>query len=169
MRASVSQVENYERVRLGAVPPVTLVGSVVDDLIHLLTELLDNALRASDPATSVMFLVSPPAVEGGLLLEIVDRGGVGIPAVELERANHRLAEGAETDAQATRHMGGLYVVGGRVAQRHGLGVRLRATIEPALPEESLRASTYPQPWFPGRAPKSPAARFRDLADYPTSA
>ncbi len=77
MRASVSQVENYERVRLGAVPPVTLVGTVVDDLIHLLTELLDNSLRASDPATSVLFLVSP-AVEGGLLLEIIDRG-VGIP------------------------------------------------------------------------------------------
>lgn len=137
MRASVSQVENYERVRLGAVPPVTLVGSVVDDLIHLLTELLDNALRASDPATSVMFLVSP-AVEGGLLLEIVDRG-VGIPAVELERANHRLAEGAETDAQATRHMG-LYVVG-RVAQRHGLGVRLRATIE-AGAARGVTASVY---------------------------
>jgi len=125
MRASVSQVENYERVRLGAVPPAKLIGRVVDDLIHLLTELLDNSLRASDPSTSVVLVVSP-AVEGGLLLEIVDRG-IGIPPVELDQINHRLTEGAETDAHATRHMG-LYVVG-RVAQRHGLQVRLRPTIE----------------------------------------
>ncbi|RGP46352.1 hypothetical protein AWH04_04250 [Rhodococcus erythropolis] len=137
MRASVSQVENYERVRLGAVPPVALVGGVVDDLIHLLTELLDNALRASDPTTSVAFMTSP-AVEKGLLLEVVDQG-IGVPSAELARINHRLAEGAETDAQATRHMG-LYVVG-RVAQRHGLQVRLRPTTE-AGAARGITASVY---------------------------
>ncbi|MGW0021488.1 sensor histidine kinase [Rhodococcus sp. NPDC003382] len=149
MRASVSQVENYERVRLGVVPPVTLTGTVVDDLIHLLTELLDNSLRASDPRTSVIFLVFP-AVEEGLLLEIVDRG-VGMPPEELERANYRLVEGAETDAQATRHMG-LYVVG-RVAQRHGLRVRLRATID-AGATCGVTASVYlPAALIQGRSPE----------------
>ena len=137
MRASVSQVENYARVRLGAVPPITLVGSVVDDLIHLLTELLDNALRASDPATQVTFLVSP-AVENGLLLEIVDYG-IGIPPTELDQINLRLNEGAETDAHATRHMG-LYVVG-RVAQRHRLRVRLRPNTEPGA-AHGITASVY---------------------------
>lgn len=137
MRASVSQVANYQRVRLGAVPPVTLAGPVVDDLIHLLTELRDNSLRASDPSMSVVFVVSP-AVENGLLLEIVDRG-IGIPPADSVSVNRRLAEGAETDAQATRHLG-LYVVG-RVAQRHGLKVRLRPTRD-AGTARGITASVY---------------------------
>ncbi|MBS9376482.1 sensor histidine kinase [Rhodococcus sp. B50] len=137
MRASVSQVENYERVRIGGVPPLKLIGGAVDDLIHLLTELLDNALRASDPNTTVAFVVSP-AVDHGWLLEIVDRG-IGIPPVELERMNQRLSEGAETDAHATRHMG-LYVVG-RVALRHGLQIRLRSTVNVG-PVRGITASVY---------------------------
>ncbi|WAL49335.1 sensor histidine kinase [Rhodococcus pyridinivorans] len=140
MRASISQVENYQRVRLGTVPPITVVGHAVDDLIHLLTELLDNALRASDPSTSVVF-VAAPAIKHGMLLEIVDRG-IGLPPPELARINHRLIEAVELDAQATRHMG-LYVVG-QVAQRHGLQVRLRPTTE-AGAARGITASAYLPP------------------------
>lgn len=150
MRASVSQVENYERVRLGAVPPVTLTGGIVDDLIHLLTELLDNSLRASDPSTSVVLVVSP-ATENGLLLEVIDRG-IGIPPEDLEQINHRLFEGTETDAQAARHMG-LYVAG-RVAQRHGLWVRLRPSMNTGAARGITASVHLPSRAFAGKGIKT---------------
>src|SRR5690606_13786244 len=60
--------------------------------------------------------------------EIADRG-FGIPADELESINQRLSKGGEVGPDTARHMG-LFVVS-RLAERHGLTVRLRPTFDTA--------------------------------------
>ncbi len=95
--------------------------------MHLLAELVDNSLRASPPDSNVTFSFAR-AVDGGLLVEIADRG-IGIPADELESINQRLAKGGEVGPDTARHMG-LFVVS-RLAERHGLTVRLRPTFDTA--------------------------------------
>ncbi|MBS9374683.1 hypothetical protein GON09_003697 [Rhodococcus sp. B50] len=137
LRAAVSQVENYQRVNIGNAPDRNLVGSAVTDVVHMIAELLDNALRASPPESSVAFAFSR-AVDGGLLLEIADRG-IGIPADELAEINMRLGSDSEAGSGAARRMG-LFVVA-RLADRHGITVRLRPTFD-STTNAGITASIY---------------------------
>ncbi|TCN48221.1 signal transduction histidine kinase [Rhodococcus sp. SMB37] len=125
LHGAVSQVESYQRVRIGSTPHGYLLGSAVDDVVHLIAELVDNALRASPPNSSVRVEFSP-AVGGGLLLDIADVG-IGIPRDALDKINSRLTDGDGVDVNAPRQMG-LFVVG-RLAARNGLSVRLRPTFD----------------------------------------
>ncbi|AWK70206.1 ATP-binding protein [Rhodococcus oxybenzonivorans] len=127
LRAAISEVEDYQRVQMGATPEGALSGAVVTDVVHLLAELVDNSLRASPPDTVVTFSFAR-AVDGGVLLEIADRG-IGIPADDMRDINERLASGGEVGPETARHMG-LFVVS-RLAKRHGLTVRLRSTFDTA--------------------------------------
>ena len=127
LRAAMSEVEDYQRVQIGSTPDGALSGAVATDIVHLLAELVDNSLRASPPDSNVTFSFAR-AVDGGLLVEIADRG-IGIPADELEVINQRLAKGGEVGPDTARHMG-LFVVS-RLAERHGLTVRLRPTFDTA--------------------------------------
>ncbi|WP_064062519.1 sensor histidine kinase [Rhodococcus gordoniae] len=137
LRASVSQVENYQRVNIGNAPEGSLVGSAVTDVVHMIAELLDNALRASPPESNVAFAFSR-AVDGGLLLEIADRG-IGIPADELLEINMRLGSAGEAGSGAARRMG-LFVVA-RLADRHNITVRLRPTFD-STSDAGITASIY---------------------------
>ena len=53
INAAASEVEDYTRVVTATVPDSEIVGSVAGDLVHLLAELLDNALRYSPPISQV--------------------------------------------------------------------------------------------------------------------
>ena len=127
LRAAMSEVEDYQRVQIGSTPDGALSGAVATDIVHLLAELVDNSLRASPPDSAVTFSFAR-AVDGGLLVEIADRG-IGIPPDELELINERLAKGGQVSPDTARHMG-LFVVS-RLAERHGLTVRLRPTFDTA--------------------------------------
>ncbi|MFF0542440.1 ATP-binding protein [Nocardia thailandica] len=127
LRAAISEVEDYERVKLGATPRGSLVEPAASDLAHLFAELLDNALRASPPETDVKFTFAQ-AHDQGLLIEVADRG-IGMPPAEMSEINRRLEQTAEPGPDTARHMG-LFVVG-RLADRHGLTVRLRPTFDTA--------------------------------------
>lgn len=127
LRAAISEVEDYERVKLGATPRGSLVEPAASDLAHLFAELLDNALRASPPETDVKFTFAQ-AHDQGLLIEVADRG-IGMPPAEMADINRRLEQTAEPGPDTARHMG-LFVVG-RLAERHGLTVRLRPTFDTA--------------------------------------
>ncbi|AOW93908.1 ATPase [Rhodococcus sp. WMMA185] len=127
LRAAISEVEDYQRVQVGATPEGALSGAVATDVVHLLAELVDNSLRASPPDTVVTFSFAR-AVDGGVLLEVADRG-IGIPSNDLRAINERLASGGEVGTETARHMG-LFVVS-RLAKRHGLTVRLRSTFDTA--------------------------------------
>lgn len=137
LRGAVSQVENYQRVQIGNTPHGYLVGKAVNDVVHLVAELVDNALRASPPTSPVRFEFSS-AVEGGLLLDIADRG-IGIPRDAMEEINIRLAAGENADVDAPRQLG-LFVIG-RLAARNGMSVRLRPTFDTET-NAGVTASVY---------------------------
>lgn len=121
LRAAVSEIEQYQRVRVRRAPEVEVAGAVVADLVHLLAELLENATSFSAPGSPVL-LDARIASGGDLNVEITD-SGIGLGAAELATINERLADPPVVDVAVSRRMG-LFVVG-RLAQRHGLGVSLR--------------------------------------------
>ena len=47
IRAAVSQIEDYERVSLSAQPGIAVSGPAVNDVVHLLAELAENAASLS--------------------------------------------------------------------------------------------------------------------------
>lgn len=121
LRAAVSEVEQYQRLVLQQPPTVLVLGRTAADLVHLLAELLDNATQFSPPDTHVM-VSAELAQDGSVSIEVMDRG-VGMTEAEVDQANERLASTPVVDASVSRRMG-LFVVG-RLAIRHGLGIRLR--------------------------------------------
>ncbi|WP_439662984.1 nitrate- and nitrite sensing domain-containing protein [Lentzea sp. HUAS TT2] len=119
--AAVSEVEQYARVQVGQTPDLTVQGRAVNDLVHLIAELLDNATAFSDPVTKVTVRTAKTR-KGELAIEIQDRG-VGMGDQEIIDANDRLADPPDVDVAVSRRMG-LYVVA-RLAKRHDIKVRLR--------------------------------------------
>lgn len=123
MSAAISEVEDYRRVLMLDVPDAALTAAAAPDIVHLVAELIDNALRYSPPDSAVA-VTAGRAIEGGILLEVADRG-LGMPLPDIEETNQRLSTGGEVTPETARRMG-LFVVG-RLAARHGVTVRLRAT------------------------------------------
>jgi signal transduction histidine kinase len=124
INAAASEVEDYTRVVTATVPDSEIQGAVAGDLVHLLAELLDNALRYSPPISQVR-VSAVHTGNGGLVIEVSDIG-IGMTESDLRVANTRLQSGGEVNPYTARHMG-LFVVG-RLAEEHGLVVRLRSTI-----------------------------------------
>lgn len=137
INAATSEVEDYTRVVTSDVADAEVIGSVAGDLIHLLAELLDNALRYSPP-TSQVRVSAVLAGNGAVVVEVADVG-LGMTESDLRVANIRLKSGGEVNPYTARHMG-LFVVG-RLANQHGLVVRLRSTI-PDEPGSGTTAGVY---------------------------
>lgn len=125
VRTAVGEVEQYPRVKFGVMPTDLITAGAVDDVAHLLAELIDNATEFSAPATPVR-VTSQPLLGGGLRLQVTD-SGLGIPAGQLEELNERLRNVGDIDVAASRTLG-LYVVA-RLAAKHGIQVRLEAVPE----------------------------------------
>ena len=121
LRAAVSEIEQYERVTLNVQPGISVRGQAVNDVVHLIAELAENATSFSSADTPVK--VSGHLLNsGGVLLDITDQG-VGMGAEEMAHANWRLDNPPVVDVAVSRRMG-LFVVA-RLAARHGIRVRLR--------------------------------------------
>ena len=121
LRAAVSEIEHYERVRPTIQPGISVRGQAVSDVVHLLSELAENATSFS-PADTQVEVSGYLLGSGGALLDITDHG-VGMPAEEMAHANFRLDNPPVVDVAVSRRMG-LFVVA-RLAARHGIRVRLR--------------------------------------------
>ncbi|WP_457461367.1 nitrate- and nitrite sensing domain-containing protein [Streptomyces sp. TE5632] len=127
VRAAVSEIERYERVRIASLPPhAHIAGFAADDLSHLLAELLENATSFCPPDLPVE--VSGWLMESGEVMLSVQDEGIGMAGDRLERLNARLSDfdpEAPYEHEGEDGLGlGLYVVA-RLAQRHGARVRLR--------------------------------------------
>lgn len=120
VRASVAEVEDYERIEVRRLPRVAVTGPAVADITHLVAELLENATVFSPPHTAVQVLGE--RVANGFTLEIHDRG-LGMAAEALLDANLRLAETPEFELSDTDRLG-LFVVS-RLAQRQNVRVSLQ--------------------------------------------
>ena len=119
-RASLSEVENYERVQIQIPSGIQVVGPAVTDTVHLLAELIENAISFSPRESKVQ--VSSQPTDSGVLVTI-DDVGIGMSPEELAQANWRLANPPVVDVSVSRRMG-LFVVG-RLALRHGIRVQLK--------------------------------------------
>ncbi|WP_307796326.1 nitrate- and nitrite sensing domain-containing protein [Amycolatopsis sp. 195334CR] len=165
--AAVSEIEQYARVEVGQVPEVSVQGRAIQDLVHLLAELLDNATYFSEPETRVTMRAAVTR-KRSLAIQITDKG-VGMSEEDIEEANKRLADPPAFDVSVTRRMG-LYVVA-RLAKRHGIEVRLRdneeidngiiarivvpAELLVATPAAQSLGGPPSQPRIPAQAPMLP--------------
>ncbi|BBY65244.1 ATP-binding protein [Mycolicibacterium helvum] len=140
VNAAVSEVEDYKRVEVGEVADSALVGRVSADAVHMLAELIDNALRYSPPISPVRVSAEQTS-NAGLLIEVHD-DGIGMTESDLRIANMRLHAGGEVSQDNTRHMG-LFVVG-RLAHMHGMAVRLRNAVA-GEPSSGTTAELYVPP------------------------
>lgn len=127
LRAATSEIDDYRRITLAHAPSGSVRAIAAADVVHILSELLENATRYSPPDQKVV-LSADRGADGGLLFEVVD-AGLGMASDDIEAANRRLALADAVGPETTRRMG-LFVVG-RLAARHGVTVRLRPTFERA--------------------------------------
>ncbi|MEW9547696.1 nitrate- and nitrite sensing domain-containing protein [Nonomuraea sp. NPDC050783] len=159
-RASLSEVENYERVVLQVPDGVSVAGQAVNDVIHLLAELVENALSFSPRETRVT--VSGSRIDGGGVMLSISDSGIGMTQDELAQCNERLTDAPSVDVSVSRRMG-LFVVA-RLAHRHGIRVQLRPhssgglTAMVLIPENMLgsqpAAHAAGMPSFSGNQPPS---------------
>jgi signal transduction histidine kinase len=167
-RAAVSEIEQYSRVTLKIQPGISVTGTAVSDVVHLLAELIENATIFSPKDTPVQ-VSGQELTSGGVLIEVSD-SGVGIPEGRLAEINWRLDNPPVIDVSVSRHMG-LFAVA-RLADRHGVRVRLRTgaphglTALVWLPDAVTERGALPALWAtgPGRLPVSqPAAAARQAS------
>ncbi|MGW1074639.1 nitrate- and nitrite sensing domain-containing protein [Streptomyces sp. NPDC002537] len=165
LRAAASEVEQYERIELSGVPPTEVAGRVVNDLVHLLAELLENATSFSSPQTKVK-VTGHALPDGRVLVEIHDTG-IGLSPEDLAAINERLASPPTVDVSVSRRMG-LFVVG-RLSLRHGVRIQLRpsdsggTTALVMLPVDVAQGGRRPMPGAPGApaqggAPAAPGGK-----------
>ncbi|MET7397364.1 nitrate- and nitrite sensing domain-containing protein [Dactylosporangium sp. NPDC005572] len=122
LRAAAQVVAGYERIdERVSDARIFIHGSAVDDLVSLLTELLDNATSYSPPESQVSLHA---AVTGDLLhLQIADRG-LGMSPEAAARVRAMFAAPGVFDEHAARHMG--IPVAATLAYRLQLSVAFRS-------------------------------------------
>jgi hypothetical protein len=159
IQAALSQIEQYARVRIGTLEHGVLVtGDAVDEMAHLLAELLDNATTYSPPETEVWVTGAPQPDR--LMLYILDQG-VGMSPQRREQINAQLAAPAAVELTGLRAMG-LMVVG-RLAVRHAIRVELRSgqqggtVAEVTVPSALL---SWGEPAAPANPTGAPSSLFR---------
>jgi HAMP domain-containing protein len=119
-RASVEEVKEHTRVELLPLDQVELAGHAAADVMHLLAELIENAVTFSAPGTKA--LVAGQPLPSGYLLEIEDQG-LGMTDEQLVKVNQRLAKPPDIDFALAKMLGFFVVT--QLASKHGIKVQLR--------------------------------------------
>jgi signal transduction histidine kinase len=119
IRAAVAETEDYKRVVVRTETEEVVTAAAVNDMIHLLAELIENATLFSPSATKVE--VRAERVANGFAIEVEDRG-LGIAPGQLSDLNARLASPPDFDLVDADRLG--LFVAGLLASRHGVEVSL---------------------------------------------
>jgi HAMP domain-containing protein len=171
VRAAVEEVKEHTRVELLPIDQVQLVGHAAADVMHLLAELIENAVTFSAPGTKA--LVAGQPLPAGYLLEVEDQG-LGMTDEQLVKVNQRLAKPPDIDFALAKMLGFFVVT--QLAAKHGIKVQLRhswyggVTALVLLPKQLIVHPAEP-PALPG----GEAARRRDRSpvaavdDWPPAA
>jgi HAMP domain-containing protein len=155
--ASVGEVKEHTRVELLPLDEVQVAGHAAADLMHLLAELIENAVTFSAPGTKA--LVAGQPIPAGYLLEIEDQG-LGMTDEQLVKVNQRLAKPPDVDFALAKMLGFFVVT--QLASKHGIKVQLRhswyggITALVLLPRQLILNSAEPPP-----AADVPAQRTAD--------
>jgi signal transduction histidine kinase len=121
IKAAVSEIEEYDRVSVHALPDIALSGPAVNEMVHLLAELIQNATSFSAVDMPVE-IAGQVLNSGGALISITDRG-VGMSVQDISHANWRLENPPPVDIDVPKWIGLLVV--SRLAARRGVRVRLQ--------------------------------------------
>ncbi|MCO5998307.1 nitrate- and nitrite sensing domain-containing protein [Actinoallomurus rhizosphaericola] len=157
VRSAVAEVEDYTRVTVAStIGDVSLAGRSVGDIVHLLAELIENALSYSPPYTQVE--VSGRRVAKGYVVEVEDHG-LGMTDELLASLNDRISDPPEFNLSSSVHLG-LYVVG-RLAERYDVRVSLKhssygGTTAVVLIPRELISETAPDDTAPKRGARAVA-------------
>ena len=145
-QAAMAGVQEYQRVQIESSPLEKVNGAAAADVVHLMTELVDNALAFSPPTAPVK--ISTKQAGDSTIVEVSD-GGLGIAQDVLNSLNEDLRSGGEVTVETARRMGLLVV--SRIATRHGITVSLArnarggTTATVLLPPALLRGQPAPVP------------------------
>jgi signal transduction histidine kinase len=166
LQAAVAEVEDYVRVDVMIDSADAVAGTAVNDVIHLIAELVENATAFSPPNTRVT--ITGGIVGRGFAVEIEDRG-LGLEPDAMAAVNERLASPPEFDLADSDQLG-LFVTG-QLAARHGIKVALRTsyyggtTAIVVLPSDIIVPEHEAAAWFrPAGTGERPAVAADDAAD-----
>ncbi|MCT9076510.1 sensor histidine kinase [Streptomyces fulvoviolaceus] len=123
MRSAQGEVQDYRRIRIDTDGETWLSERAVGPMVHVLAELMENAVSFSRPPTPVE--VTASQVGRGVAIEIEDRG-MGMTPEQYAEANALMADPPRMDvmSRADDARLGLYVVA-RLSANLGLRVELR--------------------------------------------
>ena len=163
--AALSEVEHYTRVvRRVAGEGVVVVGHAVPDVVHLLSELLDNATTFSPPSSQVTVAFMRTPTHPGAVVVLIRDHGVGLSPERFGELNQRITSPEAIDGSMVRSMG-LFVVG-RLAARHNIAVRLGptdgggVTATVVLPQGLLVGEGQPAQGYQQMPKTAPASQFQ---------
>ncbi|MEV1329143.1 nitrate- and nitrite sensing domain-containing protein [Micromonospora costi] len=151
-RGAVAEVADYQRVLVAPQWPWSLAGPAVTDVIHLLAELIENALVFSPAGTAVR--LSGEHRPGGCAVVVTDDGR-GLTPAALTAANRILAE-PPTAGPPSGHAG-LYAAA-LLAARCGAQVSLRPGPRGGTAAVVLLPTTLVTPTGPTGAAPGPGNR-----------
>jgi signal transduction histidine kinase len=125
LRSAQGEVQDYQRIRIEIEGRMWLSQRAVGAMVHVLAELMENAVSFSKPPTPVE--VTASRVGRGLAVEIEDRG-MGMVQEQIDEANALMANPPRMDAvsRADDARLGMYVVA-RLAAGLGVKVEFRAS------------------------------------------
>jgi HAMP domain-containing protein len=171
VQASIGEVKEHTRVELLPLDRVELAGHAAADVMHLLAELIENAVTFSAPGTKA--LVAGQPLPAGYLLEIEDQG-LGMTDEQLSKVNQRLVKPPDIDFALAKMLGFFVVT--QLAAKHGIKVQLRhswyggITALVLLPRQLL---VHPTELAPLSGPEAERRRARSpvaaVADRPPPA
>jgi K+-sensing histidine kinase KdpD len=120
VQAAIEEVKEHTRVEVLHLDRVQLAGHAAADVMHLLAELIENAVTFSSPGTQA--LVAGQPLPAGYLLEVEDQG-LGMTDEQLVKVNQRLAKPPDIDFALAKMLGFFVVT--QLAAKHGIKVQLR--------------------------------------------
>ena len=120
LRSAQGEVQDYQRIRIEIEGRMWLSERAVGAMVHVLAELMENAVAFSKPPTPVE--VTASRVGRGLAVEVEDRG-MGMAPEQFDEANALMVNPPKMDAvsRADDARLGMYVVARLAA---GLGVKV---------------------------------------------
>ncbi|AEV87839.1 Adaptive-response sensory-kinase sasA [Actinoplanes sp. SE50] len=128
--AAGAAVEHYERLHFGPIADLAVTATAADDVIRILTELIDNADRYSPP-TEPVTIAAHLTGDGDVVIRVEDTG-IGLNPAHLPWIERLLTDGPGDGELQPAHLG--LAVAAVLTHRHG---SLRVRLVPRQPRGTV--------------------------------